>query len=372
MLPNIRILKSLHETTARDWNDCFANELENYDYLLAVEQSGMQNFSWCYVVVENDGKIIAVMPAFLTDYALDTTLEGPAKKITASIRTLFPKAMTLKLACLGSPVTEYGLVGFHPDVAEEKKAQILDGMITVFEAHAVAKGHRLIGMKDMPSFHETLWHSTLKKNSYRGIPGLPVASLDIHFKTMDEYFSTLSSGTRKDMRRKLRSLEQIRIEQRDAIDDVLPQMMALYRETRTRADMQFEELTDLFFQNCLNLIKDRAFCTLYYRGNELLAFNLLLKNETVLLDKFFCMSAAARDYNLYFLSWFQNVQYCLTHNLKTYQSGQAAYTNKVRLGSTLTRTTMYFRHKNKLMQTALKLAAPFLAADEPHDHKEAA
>ncbi|MFZ8406833.1 hypothetical protein ACO1L8_14415, partial [Staphylococcus aureus] len=70
---------------------------------------------------------------------------------------------------------------------------------------------------------------------------------------------------------------------------------------------------------------DRAYCTLYWEGDRLLAANLLLRGDDTLLDKFFFMDGErGRELNLYFLSWMQNVDYCLRHGLKRYQSGQAA------------------------------------------------
>jgi len=46
-----------------------------------------------------------------------------------------------------------------------------------------------------------------------------------------------------------------------------------------------------------------------------------------------------------------------------YQAGQAAYANKLRLGSQLTRTSNYFRHRNALVNGALRLVAPMFGAD---------
>ena len=42
---------------------------------------------------------------------------------------------------------------------------------------------------------------------------------------------------------------------------------------------------------------------------------------------------------------------------------QAAYENKLRLGSELTRTSMYFRHRNAVVNSAMQLVAPLFAAD---------
>ena len=54
---------------------------------------------------------------------------------------------------------------------------------------------------------------------------------------------------------------------------------------------------------------------------------------------------------------------CLERGLTCYQSGQAAYENKLRLGSRLTRTSIYFRHRNRVVNGAMQLLAPMFAAD---------
>ena len=100
------------------------------------------------------------------------------------------------------------------------------------------------------------------------------------------------------------------------------------------------------------------------RKHHLLAANLLLQDGDTLLDKYFCMDAArGRAFNLYFLSWFTNVRLCLEGGRTRYQAGQAAYGAKLRLGSQLTRTANYFRHRHPLLNAVLRLAAPLFAAD---------
>ena len=361
-----RIHTSLSEVDRAAWNACFPNELEDYDYLRVTETSGLAGFQWRYMTVTVDGQVRAAMPAFFTDYALDTTLDGAAKKITTAIRRVFPKALTLKLACLGSPVTEVGQVGFHASVAEAEKPVLLSALLTAFEAYAVSQGYSLLAVKDVAAPMHGVWTQPLTEQGYAEVGGLPVATLPIDFATLQDYVGKLSSSTRKDMRRKLRSQGELRIEERTNIDDVLPQVMALYQATHARADMQFEELTPAFFTGLLTALPERAICSLYWAGEELLAFNLLLKNETTLLDKFFCMDARGREFNLYFVSWFTNVNYCLGHQLTLYQSGAAGYENKLRLGSTLVRTQMCFKHTNRWVQRVLKLISPLLSADEPN------
>ena len=151
------------------------------------------------------------------------------------------------------------------------------------------------------------------------------------------------------MRRKLRWLDRLQVECKTDINDVLAEIMTLYRDTRNPSEWQFEELTPGYFQGVLARMPERSFCALYYAGAQLLAASLLIRDECTLIDKFFCMNGKLRrEYHLYFLSWFTNIRYCLERAFTRYQSGQAYYENKLRLGSRLTRNTIYFKHRNVL------------------------
>jgi predicted N-acyltransferase len=310
--------------------------------------------------------VVAAMAAFLCAYPLDTTLEaGSIRRGVHRIRQVFPRFLTLRLACLGSPCTETGVTGFHPDVPEYLREGVFALLIEAFESHAAIEGCSLLGLKDIAGPTAPELAAPLAERGYAAIDGLPTAWLNIDFDTIDTYMSRLSSGTRKDMRRKLKSFDDVRIEIRTDLGDLLPRVMELYANTRDRSEWQFEELTPAYFSGILDHMKGRSFCCFYFVGDRLLAANLLVHNEGTLIDKFFCMdSEDGRPYNLYFLSWFTNLRYCLDHGLHRYQSGQAYYENKVRLGSKLTPNSMYFRHRNPVLQAALRLASPLLSADE--------
>ncbi len=356
-----RTVDTINALHREAWNALFPGEIERFEYLQAVEQAGLAGFQWRYVIAEEDGRLIAAAPAFITDYRLDTTLEGWSKRIIGALRRLAPGAMTLRLACIGSPCTDTLLLGFARSLDPVRREIVLAGLLRAFEAEARFCECRLLGLKDIPAKHAACWHRIARRSGFSVLPGLPVASLEIVWPDLQSYLARLSPGTRRDMRRKLRSRAQVRVERRRNIDDVMQRVLALYADTRARAGMQFEELTAAYFRGVLATVPG-ASCALYYVGDTLLAANLLVQDGRTLLDKYFCMNAAAgRDYNLYFLSWFANVEYCMANGLRCYQSGQAGYENKLRLGSVLQATSMYFRHCNALVNGVLRAAAPLLS-----------
>jgi hypothetical protein len=359
-----RVLDTIADVARDQWNACFPGELETYDYLRAVEEARLPGFSWRYLVASDDLRILAAAPAFVTDYPLDTTLVGVARRVIESVRKAVPGALTLRLACIGSPCTETASIGFAPGVGADERAFLMRALMTAFERTARAARCGLLAIKDVPAPRQGVCEQVVRPLGYRPTPGLPSAHLDIDFADIESYLARLSPGTRKDMRRKLKSLSSVRIEVRRDLEGRIDDVMALYRDTRARAEMTFEELTPDYFTGVLARMGENALCVLYHVGDELLAANLLLADERTLLDKFFVMSAArGRAYNLYYLSWFTNLRLCLERGLKRYESGQAGYANKVRLGSRLTPTAMYFRHRNALVNGALQIAAPLFSMD---------
>jgi predicted N-acyltransferase len=363
-MPEVRVVDSLAEVDRTGWNALFRGTAEDYDYLRAVETAGLAGFSWRYVLVEEAGVLLAAAPAFLTEYALETTLAGPGRRVVEGLRHLAPGALKLRLACLGSPCTETLTLGVRGEVPAERHAGLLSLLLAGFDDAARGARCGLLGLKDVAAPDAPLWEAAAGPLGYRAIAGQPVAHLDIDFASLDDYLGRLSPGTRKDMRRKLRALDAVRVEVTCDVAPVLDRLMTLYAQTRARAEMTFEDLTPAYFQGVVDRMAGRAFCVLYYQGEELLAANLLLQDGDLLLDKFFCMDAGrGRALNLYFLSWFTNLRLCLERGCRRYQSGQAGYETKLRLGSSLTRTSNYFRHRNALVNGGLRLVAPLLAAD---------
>ncbi len=364
-MPEVRVVDSLAAVDRADWEALSRPDpLESYDYLRAVERAGLPGFDWRYVLVEDAGTLIAAAPVFITDYALETTLVGPAKRLLEAVRRVFPRAFKLRLAGLGSPCTGSPGLGLSFAIVEGDRPRVVAQLLGAFEREARAHRCGLFALKDVAEPEQALWDAAARPLGYRPMASLPIAALPIDFPDLDAYFARLSYTARKDMRRKLRVLPQLRIEVREDVADVVDQLLGFYEATRARADMAFEELTAAYFTGVPATMPGRAFWVLYFEGDALIGGNLLLQDAETLVDKYILMDAdRGRALNLYFVSWFTNVRLCLERGLKLYQPGQAAYENKLRLGCRLTRTAIYFRHRNPLVNAVMQLFSPLFAAD---------
>jgi predicted N-acyltransferase len=254
------------------------------------------------------------------------------------------------MLCLGSPVGEICHLGFAPGTDAATQRRLLGAIMDKVEEYT--KQHRvsMIALKDASAAQDGIWTEAAQTHGLRRQPGLPTAFLDLRFTDIDDYLSSLSAGTRKDMRRKLKAGAALRVEWRHDIDGIDDQVMRLYRSTMEKSELNFEELTPAYFSGVLRELGDRASCVTYWLDERMVAFNLVLHDGQRLLDKFLGMDyAVAREYNLYFFTWFENVRYCIAHSLPLYQSGQGLHREKLRLGSRLVANWLWYRHRNRLL-----------------------
>jgi predicted N-acyltransferase len=350
----------------------FPDELEDWDYYRAVERSALPDFRWVYFGVREGGQLRAVIPAFLTDYELDTTVGGPLRRLTNALSRWFPRLLHQRMLGLGSPVAEVCHLGFASGTPAPEQKRLLDAILARAESFAHEQRVQMFAAKDSAAAQDDVWTHAARTQHLRRQPGLPTAYLDVAFANIDDYLASLSRATRRDLRRKLKIAAEVRVEWRTNIDDIADEVMRLYRSTYTNAQFSFEELTPEYFRNVLHELKGRASCVTYWLGARLVAFNLVLHDGKRLLDKFLGMDyAVARDYNLYFYTWVENVRYCIERRIPLYQSGQGLHAVKRRLGSRLAPNWLWYRHRNRALDAVLALVERLARLDR-HDPELAA
>ncbi len=367
------VVDSIEAFGREEWDRLFPDELEDWSYYRAVEKSGLPDFSWLYFGVRDAaGLLRAAAPAFVTDYRLDTTLSGGFKRFADWLTRHFPRLLRQKMLSLGSPVTEICHLGFAPGVPTDEQQRLLGAILAKAESFAKGNRVRMIAVKDATAAQDALWAAAAKAHGLRRQPGLPTAFLDVKFANIDEYLATLSKATRKDIRRKLKDAGGLRVEWRIGIDGIEGEVMRLYKSTHANAQFSFEELTSEYFHNVLRGMAGRASCATYWLGDKLVAFNLVLHDGKRLLDKFLGMDyAVAREYNLYFYTWIENVRRCIDLKLALYQSGQGLHALKRRLGSRLSANWLWYRHRNRIVDAIFALVERIARFDR-HDPELAA
>lgn len=348
-MTTVSVHASINAFDTAGWNRLFPGELEDHAYLRAVENAGLAGFRYLYFAVRDADRLVAAVPAFITDYRLDTTMEGVPRRVAAALGKVFPRLVRMPMLSLGSPVTERCRPGFAPESSNRERGAYLAAVLARMETIAGAEHLALLAIKDAARA-EPLWQQVCPAHGLRPLPGLPGAVLDVRWPDLDGYFAALGPSTRKDLRRKRRAGAALAIEWRSDLAGIADDVQRLYRQTLAHAEFAFEELTPAYFANVLRELAGRAACVTYREDGRLVAFNLVLYDGGRLLDKFLGMDYAAMErYNLYHVSWLENVRFCIAHGIRVYEAGQGLHREKLRLGCTLRQNALWYRHRNPLV-----------------------
>ena len=109
----------------------------------------------------------------------------------------------------------------------------------------------------------------------------------------------------------------------------------------------------LFFEKICERVPGAEY-TLYFVREELAAFNLLTIKQQRMVDLYFCMDFdLGRKYNLYVLSWLENVRTCVEQKIPLYFAGQGTEKTKAHLGATFIPSFILFKHRHRLFDRLL-------------------
>lgn len=363
----VRILTGVAEVAPAAWDSCLPGEAECHAYYSACDAAAAEagvGLRMAAAIVEEGGEVVAVVPFFRLDYRLDTPLQGKLRAFGDALFRHVPGLVTLKGLCVGSPYAERCHLGFSPRLDLAGRAAAFQALAAALEQQAAEEKVHLLVWKDLAPTEEEGFGGSLRQAGFARLGSLPVALLDLPFADEAAYLASLSAATRKDIRRKLAKAEEVRITFHTDIVGLEPRIDELYEATRAQSGLDYGELEVLppgYFGAVSRALGERAVFVLYWIGEELAAFNLLLVESDRVIDKFLGMRyPLAREHNLYAVSWMANVRFCLERGIHQLQSGQTAYASKLRFGSRLVPSTLHVRHRLAPLQWALRSLSPWL------------
>ncbi|MBX9925866.1 MAG: GNAT family N-acetyltransferase [Hyphomicrobiaceae bacterium] len=361
------ILDGVSATDAAFWERALPGEPEGYKLQSGCENAGRGAFKLLAAVVRQGTRTLAVCPLFRVDYRLDTSLQGTALKMSHAINRLIPGIAHMRLLGFGSPYADICTLAVDPGLDEVITRSALRLIVETVMAHGRSEGIALFAVKDLHETRTPWFADVLRESGFTRMNGLPNCAVQLPYRDSEEYLATLSRPTRKDIRRKIKAAGAIDVEPRVGIDDIKHEIRALYEATRGASALDyndFETLPENYFEAVSHAMGDRAVFMLYRIGGELVGFNLLLIGNDRIVDKFLGMRRdKAEQHNLYVFSWMQNIKYCIERGIPAMQFGPTAYGLKLRFGSQLQESGIWFRHTGPIANGVLKRLAPLVAFD---------
>jgi Peptidogalycan biosysnthesis/recognition len=292
---------------------------------------------------------------FRVKFDLLTTADARALRVVNALPAagLVRQMLTWRTLFWGTTVTEYLPVPSQ-----------IDGLASVESMLAIwRRSSRLCVLKDIPTQSPLLSDveriaaaeliDACKNKGFILIAGQALAYVPIDFENVEEYLSRFSSSRRKNIRRKMRTRSTIQIEmirtgcERLTNTEFLKELYELYLNVYRQSDIHFDKLSAEFFSAVFKDSSLDGHLFLYYLAGQLIGFNLCFVHNAMLIDKYIGFHyPAAREHNLYFVSWMENLAFAVARKLKYYVAGWTDPEIKATLGAkfTFTQHAVYVRN----------------------------
>lgn len=359
--PHSSVLSPLVDTITRaQWEALFPDHPDSFDMVRLTQSAGIDGFTFRHIVVREGDLPVLLLPLFEVRLELADLVGSKLARLVRLAARLMPGVLAPRLLGVGFVEGEWGEVGFRRDIDAATLAKAWEtALAALTELGRQLKSDLTVLLNFTPGTLETLPPSFVQR--FASIPTYPCGRLAITFENLEDYLRALSRPTRKDLNRKLRAAAGIEIRRTRDPAPWLDTIYHLYCETVKRSDLAFGLHRRAWFERVCAEVAGAHF-VLYIRGDELLAFNLLVERDGQLVDKYFCMDEpAGREMSLYFVSWAENVRHCCEAGLNTYHAGPGAEETKGRLGARLVPVSAHFRARNPVTHQLLRALRPLLA-----------
>lgn len=308
---------------------------------------------------------------FTTDFNLLTTLDLPVKKRIESTLgySYWGRFLHLKTCFIGTTVTEYSpLISSLPvsDLLQQLKQRIGQQSLTIIKDLPI--NSPLLTARE--NLYSQQFIEVAERAGFLAIEGQALAYVPIDFENREDYLVKFSKSRRKNLKRKLKSLDDLRVEildtgaQQFAQHAFRAQLYQLFLNVYNQSEVHFDLLTAEFFDEILQDAENGGKVFLYWKSQILVGYNICFVYQGNLVDKYIGLNyPLAIEYNLYFISWFINLDYAKQHHLKFYIAGWTDPEVKAQLGAKFTFTRHLVWIKQPILRFVLRRLRHLFEAD---------
>lgn len=353
----VRILETIKNIEKNKWDSIVDNDnvQVSYDYLKAIEESSISDYSYYYILVYENNELIASMPAFITnDFCLDTPLLGFIKKKCEAIRKIAPKFMKKRVLFCGCCIAEYNTFNFKQDI---QKNQVIDLMLSEIDKLSKIKKANFVIFKDFVSVDSDV-QDILRKNKFFDVYSLPSTFVEVNCSSFETYMKNLKKKYRQNMRNKINQSCKcglVEYEVLDSYEDIAEELFSLYKNTYDKAPVKFERLEKDFFINIGRHMEGKTDVIIARKDSKIIGFMLLVNSEDSCVNVRMGMDYNyAHEHHLYYMLLYKNIDYAIERNMKKLYLSQTTYRPKLELGAQLVSLVGFVRHRNYILNNLFK------------------
>jgi hypothetical protein len=254
------------------------------------------------------------------------------------------------------------------DVVLEKVSRSPDWTVDALKESLTPVARRLkavlIVFKDYPRFYRQ-YLDRLHVCGYTRVPSMPATKLNLNFADFEDYLKThVSYAMRKNLRKKFRKAESGPPIECEVVADIAPyvdEVYPLYRQTLSRSEFKFEELTKSYLRELGERMNDRSRFFVWRQEARIVAFASTLVYKGVLRDNYIGLDySVAFAYHLYFVTWRDTITWALKNGIHTYHSAPLNYDPKYHFRMELEPLDLYVRSPYAWLNPVFKRVLPLL------------
>lgn len=304
------------------------------------------------------------LPTFSANFDLSTTMDtNDRKRLQAlPLYKFWSRFLRYNTLFVGTTVSEFTPIPASLDASAAAR----------FLRDKAKDNYSLVIVKDLPqpsvlvkvdeAEKNQKFFDALQAQGFISVEGQALAYVPVDYSSTDDYLTRFSKARRKDFRRKLRAIDGLKIEvlRSDSPlfqdDEVLKHFYQLYRQVYDQSEIHFDLLSEEFFRNLLQAKDDRLRVIVYSDEQKcVIGYNICFIIEDKLVDKYIGFDyPVATENNLYFISWFYNLEFARICGLKYYVAGWTDPEIKSYLGAQFVYTRHVVFIRNPILRGILK------------------
>ena len=372
----LRWVSTIREVGRTAWNTCFphGDVMQSYELHEATEAARLADVEFHYLVARDARGVVAVVPCFRFRLSLTVVAPPGITRVVSAIRKVFPGFLYLHAFVVGTPIAICkDLLGLRPELPAPERDAVLRAIRgeVVARAKALRLGFIIIKelttqllpqVKDVLTEQFALFESPATTYLYLGEPGRTTYAGRLRKK----YRSLMNS------RRAKLAEAGMRWEVTHDFARHAAAMHPLYLQVLNRSKIRFETLSVEFFAELPARLGDSALALLCWKGDQLVAFELVLKDDAWTHPIYLGIDYRHRDVGaLYFNSIYQIIDLLEAQGRSVVQLGQTSYPVKASVGAVVDRLYVALHHRQPLVNALLRRIGPvmFPATELPRSQR---
>ncbi len=331
------IYNSLAEIPKKVWNDLASNGsiLFNYSFLEVIERAHLNDFKFRYVIVTDDTRTPIALACFYT-ITTDIAIFAPPslRHLLITIRKVMPSFFKVNMLECGLPINLHSppFLSKNSSINKPIVKELILKLINVARRDSLP----LIVFRD---FEEPDWElqSYFVQSGFHWVPSLSNCYLNVTWKTIDEYLSSMRSNYRYSLLKQVRAnraaglTHELRDDFADMADILYNQYLTIYQQAD---ECQREILTSAFYREFSTRMGARSKVLLFFQSDKLVGHALLLLDGHLLRAMYFGRTHVRRD-GFYHYMLFIIVETCIQMGVPKIEFALTNYEIKLSTGSYL-------------------------------------